>query len=1683
MTGRTFQAGVSEGQSTTRPPFFDGTKYAYWKERMRIFIQSNDFDSWMVIKHGNTTPANIVDGIRVPKLESEYDDQDKKNIMQNAKAINYLYCAVNPDDYRKISRCKSANEMWTKLEVTYEGTSQVKDAKVDILLHEYELFSMKENESIDSYFERFSTIINNLDTQGKYYTDHELVRKILRYKRRKSIALKATKEVVEENEEDDDESLNSEDNPELALVIKRFNKFIKKSFKPRRDNGKKATPPKCYECGEIGHIKPYCPKLKQGKDKKFKKKQKAYISWENDHSSSETSDEDEEIPNLCLMATEEEVSSNSFSTPLSSSSDCFSLDDLHSAFSDLYGSLEKMNLEEGESSKTKSEKQEDVGEKVEDKKDEHIANELPPEWRTSRYHPLDNVIGEISKGAEISTAKVSTNFRYTFDERLCWEEMGFQPQLNDSGRPMVSGMQPPQRLLQYISSYILRGRVGNHPQMSKDDSMLIYAILKPVKVNWGKYIMSYMDHCRASARALPYPILLTFLLKKKGFVFANEDMTPETPFWRIKRETVMRAMHDTNDENHASSGPSERQFALSSVKVNGLYNGAPSIIFSAAEEEVLAGKFSRTLIGRSKERISLSALEDFLIRGGFKEFKLRRPGNFEVLFIFIQEDNYQRWFYRRRWNIQGILITICKWSPNHSPNHDNPIFPVWVEVSHVPVHLNDHRALFTIASSFGRPIKLDAKTVIGATPERGYYGPPSFYQSPNHPPFQTHPPYHPHQNPYDDDYQVNNGSDYYPYHEEPPYDTPSRNFRYSPYQDFDGDDYYEPHGDHNDYDQNGPMYEDRPDPLVEEIIRLEQKIFHFDEVLFAEGSWYEPPYSRDYTLFAEEQIEANKVAIRERAKLLESVRKEKEFERRLCEGSTLMQKMLDDFQRERLEVEAKADKLVNDLCKAVELKRSLQSQDQMREINVQKEALEPKTNPEPINQQVPVLEDSPSPKQSQKPESITTLSRATVVMLPKSLPSQVPANIVVHEVEPTEGPDSEPSMVIQEEEKEEEVLPMAINDHLLNCVEDTPVLEEIEPTTFSQDSNAQEFEEESIDEEILCTDEPIPSIETCANNASSADSDQTLFDSLPDKCNLIFPENSWSQRSWDELLVSGIKDSSMGEITVIIIEPQIDSQPIEYKEEINLPKKANDVDQLRRHPPPPTYLESPPFIMLPPSYRNESRILDLDRGKIQTGWHQKRVRRAKLYDSRIGKSRKKWIPHRPSYPTVDRNEVQLIDAASRTRFDEWGHSRVLHESMTHTLITADTTFAFTLAGRSFQLTVREMVVRLGLYTQEETEQPEFYDDPFCLPADFDAVAFWREHSSDDKEFINKKSKARYWIWPSWRILSFVLSTSFFGRPSNTDRVYKEDMFVFWSLHDRESVNVAVYLARFLYSQSYGCKICTNITLIPEVEGAREIGDYRPIALSTFFSKMLSMIVANRLGPMLNKIISPEHAGFQKGKGIEEHILLTNELMHKLDSKVRGGNVMIKLDMAKAFDKISWNYLQAILQAFGFNEQSISLLLQNLRATYMSVLVNGKPNGFFKIKRGVKQGDPLSPLLFIIGSEGFARSLNHAINSGYISPYKVGKNRVVSHLAFVDDLIIFLKGDLGNILRFRHLLDSYLKASGQEVNKKKSRIFCKKGSRCLYTSKMKDTLGFKVGNPPFKYLGSTITQGKLKKDSL
>ncbi|VFQ75832.1 unnamed protein product [Cuscuta campestris] len=114
---------------------------------MRIYIRSSNFQLWLVIKNGEEIPMKKVGETTVPKTEDEFDAEDIKKIENYAKAINMLYCAVNPDDYRKISCCTTAKEMWDKLEVTYEGSDQVREAKIDYLTQEYEMFRMKEDKN------------------------------------------------------------------------------------------------------------------------------------------------------------------------------------------------------------------------------------------------------------------------------------------------------------------------------------------------------------------------------------------------------------------------------------------------------------------------------------------------------------------------------------------------------------------------------------------------------------------------------------------------------------------------------------------------------------------------------------------------------------------------------------------------------------------------------------------------------------------------------------------------------------------------------------------------------------------------------------------------------------------------------------------------------------------------------------------------------------------------------------------------------------------------------------------------------------------------------------------------------------------------------------------------------------------------------------------------------------------------------------------------------------------------------------------------------------------------------------------------------------------------------------------------------------------------------------------------
>ncbi|PKA53369.1 Retrovirus-related Pol polyprotein from transposon TNT 1-94 [Apostasia shenzhenica] len=169
---------ICEGLSANRPPLFKGQHYNFWKRRMMIYLQGMDIELWEVTRKPFVIPKR--EDKVTPKEFAELEVEEKRLAQLNAKALNHLQCGLSPSEFNRICNLNTAYEVWSKLELTYEGTNQVKESQINILFHDYELFEMHPNESIKDMFTRFTNITNGLISLGKIFTNEELVRKVLR---------------------------------------------------------------------------------------------------------------------------------------------------------------------------------------------------------------------------------------------------------------------------------------------------------------------------------------------------------------------------------------------------------------------------------------------------------------------------------------------------------------------------------------------------------------------------------------------------------------------------------------------------------------------------------------------------------------------------------------------------------------------------------------------------------------------------------------------------------------------------------------------------------------------------------------------------------------------------------------------------------------------------------------------------------------------------------------------------------------------------------------------------------------------------------------------------------------------------------------------------------------------------------------------------------------------------------------------------------------------------------------------------------------------------------------------------------------------------------------------------------------------------------------------------------------
>ncbi|XP_060195103.1 uncharacterized protein LOC132624322 [Lycium barbarum] len=226
--------------------------------------------------------------------------------------------------------------------------------------------------------------------------------------------------------------------------------------------------------------------------------------------------------------------------------------------------------------------------------------------------------------------------------------------------------------------------------------------------------------------------------------------------------------------------------------------------------------------------------------------------------------------------------------------------------------------------------------------------------------------------------------------------------------------------------------------------------------------------------------------------------------------------------------------------------------------------------------------------------------------------------------------------------------------------------------------------------------------------------------------------------------------------------------------------------------------------------------------------------------------------------------------------------------------------------------------------------------------------------------------------------------------------------------------------------------------ISSKEHPQEFSEFRPISLSNVTHNIVSKVLNNRFSKILPKIISSNQSGFMKGSAIGENVLLAQEIVHDIRKPNKGGNVVIKLDMSKAYDRISWNFICVVMRKMGFNEHWIFIIWNLMSNAWYTICINGKRNGFFKSQRGVKQGDPISPGLFIIASEVLSRLLNKLFEDNKFNGFNMPTNGPpINHLSYADDIIIFSSGKTYTLMKIMKCLKDYQENSGQMINEGKS----------------------------------------------
>jgi hypothetical protein len=251
--------------------------------------------------------------------------------------------------------------------------------------------------------------------------------------------------------------------------------------------------------------------------------------------------------------------------------------------------------------------------------------------------------------------------------------------------------------------------------------------------------------------------------------------------------------------------------------------------------------------------------------------------------------------------------------------------------------------------------------------------------------------------------------------------------------------------------------------------------------------------------------------------------------------------------------------------------------------------------------------------------------------------------------------------------------------------------------------------------------------------------------------------------------------------------------------------------------------------------------------------------------------------------------------------------------------------------------------------------------------------------------------------------------------------------------------------RIMFDQFHGIGMLPKsfssyfVALIPKINSPFALGDFRPISLLGCLYKIVAKVLTARLARVMDKLVAPTQSAFLKGRQLVDGVVVVYEVV---DMAKRTGQscLIFKVDFEKAYDSVEWSFLEYMLDRFGFFVKWKDWIRACVFSGNMAVLVNGSPSEQINIQRGLKQGDPLAPFLFLLVAEGLGGLMKKAVGLNRFRGFQVGnRGLVVSHLQYANDTLCIGEASIGNLWALKSILRAFEMVSGLKVNFWKSSL--------------------------------------------